>query len=161
MFVRLAELAEEQLESKSDAYRWLAEAFILQPLDEELREKSAHLARELSCLDDWSQRLRGALANCDDAHRQLELSVELGSLEFEDLHRDEDALNVMQHVLDEFDPVNLKALEVLDALYTKHDDVDGQIKILQVRADVVVEDDQRIELKLRLGSLLEGRERFE
>ena len=161
LFVRLAELAEEQLESKSDAYRWLAEAFILQPLDEELREKSAHLARELSCLDDWSQRLRGALANCDDAHRQLELSVELGSLEFEDLHRDEDALNVMQHVLEEFDPVNLKALEVLDALYTKHDDVDGQIKILQVRADVVVEDDQRIELKLRLGSLLEGRERFD
>ena len=57
--------------------------------------------------------------------------------------------------------VNLKALEVLDALYTKHEDIDGQIKILQVRADVVVEDEQRIELKLRLGSLLEGRERFE
>ena len=57
-------------------------------------------------------------------------------------------------MIDELDPVNPDALEVLDEIYQRMNQVASLIEVLRLRADVVVEDETRVRLKLRLATLL-------
>lgn len=154
LLLSLAEIAETHLEEPPAAYRWYSEAFVLQPLDEELREQAEAYAGKLDRYADWVECLAGAMERCEDAIRIQDLAVELGLVEFHKLRRIEQAEVAMRHVIDEIDPVNPEALAVLDDIYRQTEQTDQLIEVLRLRADVLVEDDDRIKLKLRLAELL-------
>jgi golgin subfamily B member 1 len=154
LLLSLAEIAETHLEEPQSAYRWYSEAFVLQPLDEELREQAEAYAGRLDRYIDWVERLTEAMAACEDAIRIQDLAVERGLVEFHRLRRIEQAEVAMRHVIDELDPVNPDALAVLDDIYRQTGQTDHLIDVLRLRADVLVEDDERITLKLRLAELL-------
>ena len=146
------------MEEAPSAYRWYAEAFVLQPLDEELREQAEGYAGKLDRYDDWVGRLAAAMERCEDDIRRQDLAVELGLVEFRKLRRLEQAQVAMRFVIDELDPVNPDALEVLDEIYQQTNQVASLIEVLRLRADVVVEDETRVRLKLRLATLLKDGE---
>lgn len=158
LFVSLAELAEAKLEEEPSAYRWYAEAFVLQPLDEDLRVQAESYAGKLDRYEDWVTRLEQAIQHCEDEIRRQDLAIEVGVVEYSKLRRIDRAEAAMRRVIETLDPVNPKALEVLDEIYHQTDQDDLLINILRVRSDVLVEEEDRIRVKLRLAKLLTAAE---
>ncbi len=150
---QLADLDLERLGKKSDAVRWLSEAFRLDPMDDLLLQRLETLAAETG---DWARVKETLLAvaiGLDDPPRKIALWHKGARIMHDQLLDGGQAELIYELILAE-DDNDLPALQALDKLYLgAHRWAELEIA-LERQIAAAPYDDDKLALLLRLGALL-------
>ena len=159
LYKQLGRVWEDKLSRERNALdAWLA-ADRIDGHDLETLRSLARLYRSTQAWDELSQTLRriievGQTADAIDESETIELYAQLGQLEGEVLGRVDDAVAAWRHVI-AIDPSDFRALAALEALFTREGRWEEAIDVLEKRALVLDDEDQRRETLLQAASTWE------
>jgi len=153
----IAVLNLEMLGKRQEALGWYGEAFRLDPEDEGLHMQLRSLAEETGRWDDLLIILIESAEVCEDQDRKIQLWHAAAEVARDQLEMPDEAERIYRVVLDA-DEANLKALQALDALYTKAERwQDLEPVLVRETANDDLFDDERVRLFVRLAELYRDR----
>jgi tetratricopeptide (TPR) repeat protein len=147
LYKQLGQVWEHKLQRERNALdAWLA-ADRIDGNDLETLRALAHLYRNTQAWDELSQTLRriidvGNLTGAINENETIELYAQLGQLEGEVLGRVDDAVEAWRRVVS-IDPSDFRALAALEALFTREGRWEEAIDVLEKRALVLDDENQR------------------
>ena len=160
LLVVIGGLQEEKLDNLEAAFKAHGRAYLIdrsmsKPLDD--MERLSDEMAEYEALVDQYQVF---LADETELDRQIRMSLKRGQVHEQVLRKDEAAIEDYQRVLS-LEENNLEALEGLDRIFTTTWQWSELREILDQRISLASEDKLELELRLRLGALLEAEFNFE
>jgi golgin subfamily B member 1 len=159
LYKHLGRVWEDKLSRERNALdAWLA-ADRLDRNDLETLRSLARLYRSTQSWDELSQTLRriievGQMTDTIDENETIELYAQLGQLEGEVLGRVDDAVEAWRYVV-AIDPSDFRALGALEALFTREGRWEEAIDVLDKRALVLDDEDQRRDTLLQAAATWE------
>ena len=159
LYKHLGRIWEDKLERERNALdAWLA-ADRIDGNDLETLRALARLYRSTQAWDELSQTLRriidvGQLTGAIDETETIELYAQLGQLEGDVLGRVDDAVDAWRRVI-AIDPSDFRALAALERLFTREGRWEEAIDVLEKRALVLDDEDQRRETLLQAAATWE------
>ena len=159
LYKQLGRVWEDKLARERNALdAWLA-ADRIDGHDLETLRSLARLYRSTQAWDELSQTLRriievGQTIDQIDESETIELYAQLGQLEGEVLGRVDDAVEAWRRVI-AIDPSDFRALAALEALFTREGRWEEAIDVLEKRALVLDDEDQRRDTLLQAASTWE------
>src|SRR6185369_13838021 len=159
LYKHLGRVWEEKLGRERNALdAWLA-ADRLDGNDLETLRSLARLYRSTQSWDELSQTLRriievGQMSDAIDENETIELYAQLGALEGDVLGRVDDAVEAWRRVI-AIDPSDFRALAALEGLFTREGRWEEAIDVLEKRALVLDDEDQRRDTLLQAAATWE------
>ncbi|HEY1546829.1 MAG TPA: tetratricopeptide repeat protein, partial [Kofleriaceae bacterium] len=159
LYKHLGKIWEDKLGRERNALdSWLA-ADRIDGNDLETLRSLARLYRSTQAWDELSQTIRriidvGQLAGSVDENETIELYAQLGQLEGDVLGRVDEAVDAWRRVI-AIDPSDFRALQALENLFVREGRWEESIDVLEKRALVLDDEDQRRETLLQAASTWE------
>lgn len=151
---RIAQVYEEKLEHKEQAFTTYGRAFSEMPSKATLREALFRLAQETSRLDELSAYLEEALRRSNEPPLIIALSLVLGGLYRDRLNRPQLAIVCYQRVL-EHESNNREALEALSGLLRTTHRWEELAGVLQMRRGTSDDAQSQHAILMELGQVIE------
>ncbi len=142
---------EDKGDSLEEAFGFYAEAFKLDPANEDATAALKRSAETLQCWEDWADVLEEG-ARDDEPSVAVPVLMTVGGLCREQLADDERAIKTFTRILD-MDPVHAGALEALDELYDVADNATERVAILERRAESAEHESTRRALMFEVGKI--------
>jgi len=150
--VKAAAIYEDILDKPGDAIRVYEQVLEVDPADvdsiDRLLELQMQLGKWSSLLDSYERK---AEVVTDPVVRK-ELFTAMGQVQESQLDDSEKAIDAYQRAL-EIDPDDLQAMGHLDALFAETSQWHELLQVLERQAELVGADEERIELRFRIGEL--------
>ncbi len=147
-----ARIYEEQLKKDEEAFLVYCSAFMENYQDEQTAQDLDRLARATGQWETLVTLYGNVLAEVGDGPEALGLHMKIAKWQADELRNPDEAIANYRRAL-EIAPDNVEVLASLEKIYEQEQRWQELVTVLELRADLTVEDDARVELYRKIGEI--------